>query len=50
MPGSPPNLDDSKVTVFCACSVYSSGLFGFFLSSIIFLFLSPALWEMAQYS
>ena len=48
VPGRPTNLDHSRARTYCACS--GCGLFGhFFLSPIISLFLSPSLWETAQY-
>ena len=39
VPGRPTNLDESRARAYCACSRCGWGLFGHFLSSIIFFFL-----------
>ena len=46
VPGRPAYLDKSRARAFCACGW---GLFGHFFSRLSFLFLSPSLWETAQY-
>ena len=47
VPGRPTNLDDSRAKAYCACSRCGWGLFGHFYSQLSFL--SPSLWETAQY-
>ena len=53
VPGRPTNLDYSRTRAYCACSGAGGGCldtFGhFFLSAIIFSFLSPSLSETALY-
>ena len=49
VPGCPAYLDKSRARAFCACSRCGWGLFGHFFSRLSFLFLSPSLWETAQY-
>ena len=48
VPGRPTNLDYSRARAYCACSRCGWGLFGYFFSHL-FSFLSPSLWETAQY-
>ena len=47
VPGRPAYLDKSRARAFCACS--RCGWFAHFFSRLSFLFLSPSLWETAQY-
>ena len=47
--GRPANLDYSRARAYCACSGCWWGLFGHFSLAYHFSFLSPSLWEMAQY-
>ena len=48
VPGRPTSLDDGRARAYCACSRCGWGVvWTFFLSP--FSFLSPSLWETAQY-
>ena len=47
VPGRPTGLDDSRARAYCACRRCGWGLFGHFFSRLSFL--SPCLWETAQY-
>ena len=49
VPGRPTYLDHSRARAYCACSVCGWGLFGHFSLVYHFSFLSPSLWETAQY-
>ena len=49
VPGRPANLDYSGARASCACSRCGWGLFGVFSLIYHFSFLSPSLWETAQY-
>ena len=49
VPGRPTYLDYSTARASCACNRCGWGLFGHFCLNYHFSFLSPSLWEMAQY-
>ena len=49
VPGRPAYLDKSRARAFCACSRCGLGVGGHFFSRLSFLFLSPSIWETAQY-
>ena len=49
VPGRPTSLDDSRARAYCACSRCGWGLFGHFSRIYLYSFLSPSLWETAQY-
>ena len=49
VPGRPTNLNHSRARAYCACSGCECCFWTFFLSPIIYLFLSPSLWETARY-
>ena len=49
VPGGLTELDYSRARAYCAYSRCGWGLFGHFYSRLLFLFLSPSLWETARY-
>ena len=49
VPGRPTYLDNSGARAYCACSRCGRGLCGHFSLIYLFSFLSPSLWETAQY-
>ena len=49
VPGRPTNLDYSRARAYGTCSRCGWGCLDIFLLSIIYLFLSPSLWEAARY-
>ena len=49
VPGRPTNLDKSRARAYCACSRCGWGCLDIFSLIYLFSFLSPCLWETAQY-
>ena len=49
VPGRPTKLDNSRARAYCACSTCEWVVWTLFSLIYHFLFLSPSLWEAAQY-